>query len=143
MQEEDIGDGQRRHDFGSAACEAHDDAAGEFAGIAGSSACPHGTGGVEGEGENIGGPSSELDDEGHPEESSHSLQQGGRGEEVGYLGDLGGEVGPWRASFKVERDIDNVDGWASGQEVAEEDGEADQTCDVVAVCLGPVCLSVA
>lgn len=122
VQEEDIGNGQLRHNLGCSRCKTHDDARCEFAAVGGSSASPSCARQVQGEREHVDWSSAVLDDDGHPEQSAHTLHQGRGGEEIGSFRDISAGIRVRLRSSEVHRrHRDDVDGWSCSQEVAEGD----------------------
>ena len=136
MQEEDIGNRQRSKTFACTSSETHDNSRCKFITVLLGNTCPDCCDGVDNERREVYRSTAVFNNDGHPEEHSHALQQGSAREEVGNLCNVGGEGWAWWAK-KVHGDLDNCNGWASGQEVAHHHRQADEEGNVVAKARAP------
>lgn len=142
VEEEYVGYRDRGDGFGGSSPEAHNDAGGQKAAKRLVEDCPYSTDEVDGITEDVGGTAPVLVRDGHPDEVTGSLEQGGRGEKVGDLGDVGSEAGRVHGGRGVREEVqgglDYSNGRAGGQEIAPEHSNANQGSDAFLVPFWPL-----
>lgn len=140
MQEEDVRNGNRRKTLARTSRKAHDNTRNQKVGVLFRDAAPHGRDEIHAKGHNVDGAAAVLVDQGHPDEVAQALEQRGAVEEVGRLGDGAGHARLLPVGEEVLGRLEDGEGRAGGEEVAEDHGEADGDGRVELEGSGPVWL---
>lgn len=136
MDEEDVRNGQGAQDLGGAGGAAHEHPGRQHAAVGFRACTPGGGPGVKEIRDDIHPAPAELEHQRHPDEVAETHHEGAHGDEVGGLGDGGGEAGP-RGTEKSHGHLGDEKGRTGRAEGGQEDGPRRQADDVVLVALRP------